>query len=118
MSVMFCHQETDLSLRDSAGYCIRRLAPALCNKYKDVGPDREFLVSETVLNLVRAGIRDKNELLRHEAVALLGEMCRECDMHPVLRDLAKLANKADPEVDFFENLLHLQSHRKTRALLK
>nr|CAD7268218.1 unnamed protein product [Timema shepardi] len=111
-------KETDLSLRDSAGYCIRRLAPALCNKYKDVGPDREFLVSETVLNLVRAGIRDKNESMRHEAVALLGEMCRECDMHPVLRDLAKLANKADPEVDFFENLLHLQSHRKTRALLK
>nr|CAD7588809.1 unnamed protein product [Timema genevievae] len=111
-------KETDLSLRDSAGYCIRRVAPALCNKYKDVGPDREFLVSETVLNLVRVGIRDKNESMQHEAVALLGEMCRECDMHPVLRDLAKLANKADPEVDFFENLLHLQSHRKTRALLK
>ncbi|XP_068083874.1 small subunit processome component 20 homolog [Anabrus simplex] len=115
----FLKSEKDLSLRDSSGYCLRKLTPALCLKYQQNTKDREFLVSDTVLHLVRAGIRSKNDAVQYEAVSLLGEMARECaDVHPVLKDLAKLANKADPEVDFFENILHLQSHRKARALLR
>ncbi|XP_063244418.1 small subunit processome component 20 homolog [Bacillus rossius redtenbacheri] len=115
----FLKKETDLSLRDSAGLCLRKVAPAVCNKFRDDAATREFLVDGTVLTLVRAGIGDRSETVQYEAIALLGEMARECgDLHPVLRDLSKLADKADPEVDFFENLQHLQSHRKTRALLK
>ncbi|XP_069689745.1 small subunit processome component 20 homolog isoform X2 [Periplaneta americana] len=111
--------EKDLSLKDSAGYCLRKVAPTLCLKYKEVPLDLEFLVNDTILQLIRTGIRDKNETVQHESIKLLGEMARECsDLHPVLQDLSKLTSKIDPEVDFFENILHLQSHRKSRALLK
>ncbi|PNF32118.1 hypothetical protein B7P43_G02845 [Cryptotermes secundus] len=115
----FIRTEKDLSLKDSAGYCLRKVAPAVSLQYRDAASDMEFLVSDTVLCLVRAGIRDKNETVQQESIKLLGEMARECsELHPVLQDLSKLTNKADPEVDFFENILHLQSHRKSRALLK
>jgi hypothetical protein len=67
-------QEKDLSLKDSAGYCLRKVAPAVCLQYRDVASDVDFLVSGTVLPLVRAGIRDKNETVQHESIKLLGEM--------------------------------------------
>jgi len=67
-------QEKDLSLKDSAGYCLCKVAPAVCLKYQDVASDVKFLVSDTVLLLARAGIRDKNETVRQESIKLLGEM--------------------------------------------
>jgi hypothetical protein len=67
-------QEKDLSLKDSAGYCLRKVAPAVCLKYQDVTSDVEFLVSDTILLLARVGIRDKNETVQQESVKLLGEM--------------------------------------------
>lgn len=46
-------------------------------------------------------------------------MARECPQaHPVLRDLNALTNKVDREVDFFDNITHLQSHRHVRAFLR
>lgn len=67
-------QEKDLSLKDSAGYCLRKVAPAVSLQYRDVASDVEFLVSDTILCLVRAGIRDKNETVQQESIKLLGEM--------------------------------------------
>jgi hypothetical protein len=67
-------QEKDLSLKDSAGYCLCKVAPVVCLKYRSVAPDVKFLVSDTVLLLARAGIRDKNETVRQESIKLLGEM--------------------------------------------
>lgn len=67
-------QEKDLSLKDSAGYCLCKVAPAVCLKYRDVASDVKFLVSDTVLLLARAGIRDKNETVHQESIKLLGEM--------------------------------------------
>lgn len=67
-------QEKDLSLKDSAGYCLRKVAPAVCLLYRHMASEVEFLVSDSVLPLVRAGIRDRNETVQHESVKLLGEM--------------------------------------------
>jgi hypothetical protein len=67
-------QEKDLSLKDSAGYCLRKVAPAVCLRHQDVALDVKFLVSDTVLLLARAGIRDKNETVQQESIKLLGEM--------------------------------------------
>lgn len=51
-----------------------KVAPAVCLKYRDVTSDVKFLVSDTVLLLARAGIRDKNETVQQESIKLLGEM--------------------------------------------
>ncbi|XP_063986981.1 small subunit processome component 20 homolog [Diachasmimorpha longicaudata] len=115
----FLKRETDLSLRDSAGLCLNILGPELAKRNKDNKVDRMFLIEETILNLVRTGIRSKNEAVRLRSISFLGVMSMECpDVHPVLRDLNLLTDKVDPEVDFFENLQHLQLHRKARAFLK
>ncbi|XP_075973802.1 small subunit processome component 20 homolog [Anticarsia gemmatalis] len=115
----FIRTEKDIGLRDSAGLCLKKILPKLLMKYRSTN-DGMFLVRDTVLSLISTGIRDtKNELLRNECIALLGELARECpDADVVLSDLANLTNKEDMEVDFFENMCHLQMHRRVRALLK
>ncbi|CAH2234809.1 jg13226 [Pararge aegeria aegeria] len=115
----FIRTEKDIGLRDSAGFCLKKILPKLLLKYRST-PDGQFLVRDTVLSLISTGIRDsKNDLLRNESLTLLGELVRECqDADVVLSDLAPLANKEDTEVDFFENSCHLQLHRRVRALLK
>ncbi|CAG9093810.1 unnamed protein product [Plutella xylostella] len=115
----FIRTEKDIGLRDSAGLCLKRILPKLLMKYRSTS-DGQFLARDTVLSLLSNGIRDsKNEHLRDECISLLGELARECpDADVVLTDLAALTNKEDPEVDFFENMCHLQMHRRVRALMR
>ncbi|XP_012255555.2 small subunit processome component 20 homolog [Athalia rosae] len=115
----FLKNEKDLALRDMSGQCLKTIAPKLVRKYTNSHTEKHYLIDDTILSIVRNGIRDKNEIVRNQSIALLGQLAMECaDVHPVFRDLHPLTNKADPEVDFFENLQHLQLHRKARALLK
>ncbi|XP_054276631.1 small subunit processome component 20 homolog [Macrosteles quadrilineatus] len=113
----FIRTEKDMSLKDCASQCLHKLCPSLCQQYPG---ELEFLVNKTILGILAAGLRDKrSETVQQESITLLGYMARECpQVHPVLRDLSLLGNKIDMEVDFFENLQHLQLHRKVRALLK
>lgn len=115
----FIKTEKDIGLRDSAGLCLRRILPKLLLKYKATN-EGQFLIRDTVLSLISSGIRDtKNDLLRNECLGLLGELVRECpDTDVIFSDLAPLTNKEDTEVDYFENMCHLQMHRRVRALLK
>lgn len=115
----FIRTEKDIGLRDSAGLCLKRILPKLLMKYRST-PDGQFLVRDTVLSLISTGIRDtKNELLRNECIDLLGELARQCpDADVVISDLAHFVNKEDREVDFFDNMCHLQMHRRVRAMLK
>ncbi|KAJ8667479.1 hypothetical protein QAD02_009142 [Eretmocerus hayati] len=115
----FLKTENDLALRDRSGQCLKSLGVHLARKFKDSSIDRKYLIEETILTMVRHGIRNKNENVNLQSIAFLGHMAMECpEVHPVLRDLNALTNKQDPEVDFFENMQHLQLHRKARALLK
>ncbi|KAK7865447.1 hypothetical protein R5R35_002325 [Gryllus longicercus] len=109
--------EKDLSLKDAAGYCLRKLCPFLCKQAMLVKNNH---VPETIIKLITAGIREKtNDSLHDKAIMLLGELVRECyETHPILLDLKGLACKEDPEVDFFHNMVHLQNHRRARALMK
>lgn len=115
----FLKHEADLAVRDYAGQCLKLIASRLAREHQSNAPNRRYLMDDTILALTRKGIVSKNEAVRLQSIALMGHLAQECaDVHPVLRDLSLLVNRADPEVDFFENMQHLQLHRKARALLK
>lgn len=115
----FLKTESDLAMRDCSGRCLKFLGSSLTKRHKSNASNRRYLLDDTILVLARKGIASRNEVVRLQSIALLGYMAAECaDAHPVLRDLSPLVNRADPEVDFFENMQHLQLHRRARALLK
>ena len=111
--------EADLALRDNAGQCLKFLGSKLAQVHKGNTADRRYLMDHTIFPLIKRGITSKVEVVRLQSISFLGHLAMECsDIHPVLRDLSVLTNKADPEVDFFENMQHLQLHRRGRAFLK
>lgn len=119
-SFYFIKHDKDMALRDSAAHHLKSIVPGLIRRYQQENPkELDFLVGNVILNLVRRTVRDKNENVRTQGILLLGEMARECsDAHPVLSDLYPLTCKQDREIDFFENITHLQSLRHGRALLR
>ncbi|XP_043461043.1 small subunit processome component 20 homolog [Leptopilina heterotoma] len=115
----FLKNDNDLAVRYSSTETMKLISKHLAKSHKENPINRRYLIEDTILGIIRKNLRSKNEKLRLELISFLGFMALECsDVHPVLRDLSLLANKLDPEVDFFENLQHLQLHRKVRALLK
>jgi len=115
----FLKTESDLAMKDYSGQCLKFIGSRLAKQHQNNTVNRRYLIDDTILMLTKKGIKSKNETVRLQSLSLLGHMALECaDVHPVLRDLSLLTNRADPEVDFFENMQHLQLHRRVRALLK
>lgn len=119
-SFFFIKHDKDMALRDSASHHLRTMVPVLIRKLqRHRSQDLDYLIGNVLLNLVRRTFRDKNDNVRNEGIQLLGEISRECpDAHPVLDDLHKLTCKQDREIDFFDNITHLQSQRHGKALLR
>ena len=64
-------------------------------------------------------IRSPKETVRHEGVTILSKAVSKCgSLNASLNSLRKLRKEGDVEVDFFENSRHLQTHRRSRALLR
>ena len=115
----FLKTENDLAMKDRSGLCLISMGTHLAKKFKDTSADRKYLIEDTIFTMIRQGIRSKTEIVKHQSIAFLGKIAMECpEIHPCLRDLNLLTNKQDPEVDFFENMQHMQQHRRVKAMLK
>ena len=77
------------------------------------------MLNEHFIPQLRLLIRSPVEVVRHEGVSILGKTVFSCgNMNVSLNSLRKLKKTDDVEVDFFENSRHLQTHRRSRALLR
>lgn len=118
-SFYFIKYDKDLAMRDSASFHLKSIVPALARKYRNNAKELDYLIDTVILNIVRRTMREKNDNVRNEGILLLGVLSRECpDVHPILCDLNLLTSKEDREVDFFDNITHLQVHRHGKALMR
>jgi U3 small nucleolar RNA-associated protein 20 len=80
--------EKDISLRDCSSHCLQTVCPQLAHKFSQDPHRRTLVMERTIMELLRRGVRDKNETVQEEILALLGVMVRKCgELHPTLRDL-------------------------------
>ncbi|XP_058820535.1 small subunit processome component 20 homolog [Topomyia yanbarensis] len=123
--ILFVHQcfyylktNQDLAMRDNANHYLRKVVIKAINmrKLENQG-DVQYLVERVILMALMKGVKDKNDATRNESIQLLGDLSRECaDYHTVFADLHPFTNSDDREVDFFDNMIHLQIHRHRRAM--
>uniref|UniRef100_A0A8C0AVP8 UTP20 small subunit processome component n=1 Tax=Buteo japonicus TaxID=224669 RepID=A0A8C0AVP8_9AVES len=107
----------DMALSDNASLCltsfIRRLA-----EIDHTEDDYKELIQHTLLESVRRGLKSKTESIQQDYTSLLSCLIQTFPANPEFRDLVQLTNCHDPDMDFFENMKHMQIHRRARALRK
>uniref|UniRef100_A0A8C4U3G8 UTP20 small subunit processome component n=1 Tax=Falco tinnunculus TaxID=100819 RepID=A0A8C4U3G8_FALTI len=107
----------DMALSDNASLCLTSLIQRLAeidhteNEYKE-------LIQHTLLESVRRGLKSKTESIQQDYTSLLSCLIQTFSANPEFRDLVQLTNRHDPDMDFFENMKHMQIHRRARALRK
>jgi U3 small nucleolar RNA-associated protein 20 len=74
------------------------------------------LVFFTCLPAIKRGIKSYKEEARHEFVTILGLMIEKNKDHEFLKDMVPLLANNDEEANFFNNIYHMQIHRRIRAL--
>ncbi|XP_006888591.1 PREDICTED: small subunit processome component 20 homolog [Elephantulus edwardii] len=107
----------DMSLSDNASVClisiIKRLA-ALNFTEKEY---RE-LIQRSLLEKLRKGLKSQTESIQQDYTTLLSCLIQTFPDQLEFKDLVQLTDYHDPEMDFFENMKHIQIHRRARALKK
>jgi U3 small nucleolar RNA-associated protein 20 len=105
--------EEELSVRSSASFGLRRFIDRTCTD-----PDTEFeaLINDVLFPSLQYGIRQKSELIRSEVVAVIGYFVKLNPTRPSVQDMHVLLVGDDEEASFFTNILHIQQHRRQRAL--
>ncbi|CAN7995062.1 unnamed protein product, partial [Ixodes hexagonus] len=108
----------DLAVRDAASLALSDAMPVFGAWLSDNPAAYKACVSEALMREVKRGLRSKEEPSRHEFVRVLSLLLRHCGQHPSLSGLATLCCQEDPELDLWDNLCHIQVHRRCRALTR
>ncbi|KAJ3868344.1 armadillo-type protein [Lentinula novae-zelandiae] len=95
-----------LSIRNHASFSMRHFVDLVAAQ-TSVEHDRAFS---------RNGLRSKKEMVRAEVVAVIAYAVEKCENNISLQDMRILLANGDEEANFFNNIHHVQLHRRSRAL--
>lgn len=106
----FIKDNDELSIRVNASLSLRRFIQASTK-------EEEFksMILASILPGIQNGMRESSELVRVEFLAVLAQLVESHSTWPPVADLHTLLS-ADEEASFYNNILHIQSHRRLRAL--
>ncbi|KAJ7422794.1 Small subunit processome component 20 like protein [Pitangus sulphuratus] len=107
----------DMALSDNASICLTAFIHRLA-EIDHTEDEYKELIQHTLLESVRRGLKSKTESIQQDYTSLLSCLIQTFPANPEFRDLVQLTNRHDPDMDFFENMKHMQIHRRARALRK
>ena len=116
-NMLFYIRDTEeLAIRSNASYALRRfvetnqeLVPSSTTPYSD-------LLKQVVLPALRNGASEQSELVRAEYLSVMAHLVRCKPEWGEVKDMVPLLVADDEEASFFNNVLHIQQHRRLRAL--
>ncbi|XP_071941723.1 small subunit processome component 20 homolog [Antedon mediterranea] len=110
----FISKVDEMSLRDNATNCLQAIIHKL--QSGDFGDELfNSIIIHKFMPAIKEGIKLKNEVSRGEIVTLLRDIVKAFPHHPRFSDMTVLLDE-DMEKDYFENIKHIQIHRRGRAL--
>uniref|UniRef100_A0A8D0EWH1 UTP20 small subunit processome component n=1 Tax=Strix occidentalis caurina TaxID=311401 RepID=A0A8D0EWH1_STROC len=107
----------DMALSDNASLCLTSFIHRLA-EINHTEDEYKELIQHTLLESVRRGLKSKTESIQQDYTSLLSCLIQTFPANSEFRDLVQLTNRHDPDMDFFENMKHMQIHRRARALRK
>ncbi|XP_061062118.1 small subunit processome component 20 homolog isoform X2 [Eubalaena glacialis] len=107
----------DMSLSDNASMCLMNIIKKLAALNVTEKEYRE-IIHRSLLEKLRKGLKSQTESIQQDYTTLLSCLIQTFPNQPEFKDLVQLTDCHDPEMDFFENMKHIQIHRRARALKK
>jgi U3 small nucleolar RNA-associated protein 20 len=108
--LFFIKDNDELSIRVNASLALRHFI-----KTSTQDQDTKDFISAALLPGIRFGVREPSELVRVEFLAVLAQLVETYRDWAPVADLPILVSE-DEEASFYSNVLHIQSHRRLRAL--
>ncbi|KAF5389929.1 hypothetical protein D9757_003643 [Collybiopsis confluens] len=103
----------ELAIRNSASFTIRRFIDLLAMQ---TSAEHEKIFSRILFPGLKNGLKTKHEMVRAELLGVIAYAVTKCDNVNALQDMKPLLASGDEEANFFNNIHHVQIHRRSRAL--
>ncbi|VDP04676.1 unnamed protein product, partial [Soboliphyme baturini] len=104
----------DMSLRDNACFSMQKTVETI--RVRLNFEDSSKLLRRCILPKLCCLLTSKSDIVRCSGLQVLRSCVLNFSTHPKLISLSQLISEDDTEADFFENLRHIQLHRRARAL--
>lgn len=113
--VFFLNNIEDLAIKESSTNSIKLFLIKSSNL--ELTKQDKNLLESNFVSEIKNGLRNKSESARHEFINLLIEFIKSfSSTFTSYSDMTCLFDKEDIEKDFYENIKHIQMHRRSRAL--
>lgn len=106
----------ELAIRLNASLSLRRFIETTNLDIQTTKTGTSELVELVLLPALRHGILERSELVRTEYLTVMAQLIRHNPGWTDISDMHVLLVEEDEEASFFENILHIQQHRRLRAL--
>ena len=113
-NLMHCIQDpNELSIRSNSIQGFKHFIDAVV-----AGSDAEYqtVFLRRLLPGLKNGLRSKSEMVRSDVLSVIAYAVARCDNITTLQDMRVLLEGGDEEASFFNNIYHVQVHRRIRAL--
>ena len=111
--LFFVHEPEEVALRNNSAYTLRRFIDVVASGSSN---NCEAVFNRVLWPGLKNGMRANNDMVRGEILGVLGYAVAHCDHLPSLRETSVLLANGDEEANFFNNVHHIQVHRRSRAL--
>ncbi|XP_065645061.1 small subunit processome component 20 homolog isoform X3 [Hydra vulgaris] len=109
--LFFISTTDDMSIRDASNSCIQKIIhQSACHKMEMYNS----IILKVLLPTIKQGLKSKKEAVRYEYLGILALLVKTYDKSCFSE--MKLLWSEDPETCFFENMKHIQVHRRIRAV--
>jgi U3 small nucleolar RNA-associated protein 20 len=113
-NLLYCIQDPDeLAIRSNSRQSFKHFIDAVAAG-SDPGYQTIFL--RKLFPGLKNGLRSKNEMVRADILSVIAYAVARCDSITALQDMKVLLEGGDDEANFFNNIHHVQLHRRIRAL--
>ncbi|EXJ53711.1 uncharacterized protein A1O5_13067 [Cladophialophora psammophila CBS 110553] len=111
--LFFLRTSEDFTIRSNALECVKKL---IIKALETGRPDLDSLIVSSIVPVAKKCMRHESELARADFVALLGLLVQHAGNNEELANMTPLLVGNDEEASFFSNILHIQQHRRLRAI--
>ncbi|CAG8576266.1 3030_t:CDS:10 [Funneliformis caledonium] len=115
--LFFIQDPEELSIRNNSSFCITRFISRVVENHEitKTREDYQNLLIKVIFPAIKRGMKRSIELVRTEFLTILSCAIKKCPSIPQFSDMACLLFD-DDEANFFDNVHHIQIHRRVRAL--